>query len=136
MQQHGACLQQQHTTLGVSIRASRSILRLKPGSPRDASVDGQGTAPEIKSGGWEAIRDLITAGTAHDRCPVLLAEPPTHWTTLRSLLQAGRITGPRVHDTRVAALCLSHGVAELWTADRDYSRFADLSVRNPLLDRA
>jgi toxin-antitoxin system PIN domain toxin len=67
---------------------------------------------------------------------VLLAEAPTHWTTLRSQLEAGRITGPRVHDARVAALCLSHGVSELWTADRDFSRFADLAVRNPLLDRA
>jgi hypothetical protein len=66
---------------------------------------------------------------------VLLTETPTHWSTLRSQLSSGRVTGPKVHDGRVAALCLSHGVSELWSADRDFSRFPDLTVRNPLLDQ-
>jgi toxin-antitoxin system PIN domain toxin len=64
---------------------------------------------------------------------VLLAESPAHWTTLRGSLTAGRITGPQVHDARIAALCLQHGVRELWTADRDFSRFPALEVRNPLV---
>lgn len=63
----------------------------------------------------------------------LLAESTTHWTTLKSLLTAGRIVGPRVHDGRIAALCRQHGVRELWTADRDFSRFPGLAVVNPLL---
>ena len=33
---------------------------------------------------------------------------------------------------RIAALCATHGVHELWTADRDFSRFADLRTTNPL----
>jgi predicted nucleic acid-binding protein len=44
-----------------------------------------------------------------------------------------RIDGPRVHDARIAALCLRHGITELWTADRDFSRFPTLRVRNPLV---
>jgi toxin-antitoxin system PIN domain toxin len=64
-----------------------------------------------------------------------LAEPATHWSTLRALLVAGRVTGPRVHDGRVAALCRQHGVRELWSADRDFSRFAGLAVVNPLIGR-
>ena len=64
---------------------------------------------------------------------VLLAEAPTHWNVLRSQLAAGRIAGPKVHDARVAALCVSHGVSELWSADRDFSRFGGLTMRNPLL---
>ncbi len=63
---------------------------------------------------------------------VLLAEGPEHWDELRALLKAGRIAGPRVHDARVAALCLAHGVRELWTADRDFSRFPSLATSNPL----
>jgi predicted nucleic acid-binding protein len=43
------------------------------------------------------------------------------------------MAGPRVHDARIAALCLSHAVRELWTADRDFSAFPALRVRNPLL---
>ena len=63
---------------------------------------------------------------------VLLAEGPEHWNELRALLEAGQIAGPRVHDARVAALCLAHGVRELWTADRDFSRFPSLATSNPL----
>jgi predicted nucleic acid-binding protein len=33
----------------------------------------------------------------------------------------------------VAALCRQHGVRELWSADRDFSRFAGLTVVNPLM---
>lgn len=62
-----------------------------------------------------------------------LAEDDSYWTTLSALVRAGRIAGPRIHDARIAALCLDHGVRELWTADRDFSRFPRLRTRNPLL---
>jgi hypothetical protein len=62
----------------------------------------------------------------------LLAEAEEHWSELRGLLRAGRVAGPRVHDARIAALCLAHGVRELWTADRDFSRFPALATSNPL----
>jgi len=45
----------------------------------------------------------------------------------------GKIAGPQVHDARIAALCRDHGVHELWSADRDFSRFAGLAVVNPLV---
>lgn len=64
---------------------------------------------------------------------VLLAEAEGYWPGLRAALVEGRITGPMVHDARVAALCRLHGVRELWTADRDFSRFPWLAVRNPLV---
>lgn len=63
----------------------------------------------------------------------LLTESPTHWTTLRAILLESAITGSRVHDARIAALCRQHGVRELWSADRDFSRFAGLRVVNPLV---
>jgi toxin-antitoxin system PIN domain toxin len=64
---------------------------------------------------------------------VLLAETEIYWTTLRRILGAGRVAGPVVHDARIAALCLCHGASVLWSADRDFSRFPELVVRNPLL---
>ena len=64
---------------------------------------------------------------------LLLAESTGYWEQLRTLLEAGRVAGAQVHDARVAALCRHHGVQELWTAGRDFSRFADLSIRNPLV---
>ena len=64
---------------------------------------------------------------------VLLAESVVHWPQLKALLLKAKTAGPAVHDARIAALCLQHGVAELWSADRDFNRFADLKVVNPLL---
>ncbi|HUB15219.1 MAG TPA: TA system VapC family ribonuclease toxin [Acetobacteraceae bacterium] len=63
----------------------------------------------------------------------LLAETPQHWSILRAMLSAGRIVGPLTHDARVAALCRQHGVSALWSADRDFGRFPDLTVVNPLI---
>jgi len=61
------------------------------------------------------------------------AEVENYWQTLRPLLLGAKIAGPAVHDARVAALCIANGADELWTADRDFSRFPQLRVRNPLL---
>ncbi len=66
----------------------------------------------------------------------LLAEGGDHWQTLRPLLLASRVTGPQVHDARIAALCIQHGVRELWTADRDFGRFPALKAVNPLVGTA
>lgn len=63
---------------------------------------------------------------------VLLSEGPTYWSRLHAVLESGRVTGPRIHDARVAAVCLDHGVDELWSADRDFSRFPDLKTVNPM----
>jgi uncharacterized protein len=63
----------------------------------------------------------------------LLGESDHHWDRLKGMLQAGRIAGPQVHDARIAALCDQHGVRELWSADRDFGRFPDLRVSNPLV---
>jgi uncharacterized protein len=64
---------------------------------------------------------------------VPVSEGTLYWPILSGLLMDGKITGPVVHDARVAALCVSHGVRELWTADRDFSRFPALRATNPLI---
>lgn len=64
---------------------------------------------------------------------VLLTESERHWRELKENLQGGRVQGPKVHDARVAALCIQHGVTRLWSADRDFSRFPKLRTHNPLL---
>ncbi len=65
---------------------------------------------------------------------VLLAESDEAWPYLRELLVQSRVTGPKVHDARIAALCIVHAVRELWTADRDFGRFPALAARNPLAE--
>ena len=63
----------------------------------------------------------------------LLGELKGHWKELKETLTAGRISGGAVHDARVAAICREHGVRELWSAGRDFTRFSGLVVRNPLI---
>lgn len=61
-----------------------------------------------------------------------LGEGVDHLDRLRTLVSEGRVVGPRVHDARIAAICLAAGVSELWSIDRDFSRFPSLTVLNPL----
>ena len=63
----------------------------------------------------------------------LLGEGPSYFEKLERISTRAKLAGPRIHDARIAAICLNHGVAELWTADRDFSLFPDLAVRNPLI---
>jgi toxin-antitoxin system PIN domain toxin len=62
----------------------------------------------------------------------LLGETPAFTETLGRLVTLPRVRGPIVHDARVAALCIAHGVEALLTRDRDFSLFSELSTRNPL----
>ena len=63
----------------------------------------------------------------------LIGEAAMHWQNLADILTDGKITGAKVHDARIAAICKSHGVRELWSADRDFSRMRGVRVANPLL---
>ncbi len=54
---------------------------------------------------------------------------------LDRLLATSKATGAMIHDAKIAAICLHHGVTELWTADRDFSRFPGLKTRNPLIKK-
>ena len=62
-----------------------------------------------------------------------LAEGPGYWEVLTALARKAKLAGPMIHDARIAALCLHHGVAELSTSDRDFSRFPTIPTRNPLV---
>lgn len=64
---------------------------------------------------------------------VLLTEVEQHWSELCALLTASKVTGGRIHDARIAAICHQHGVREFWSADRDFSRFPNLGIVNPLI---
>jgi toxin-antitoxin system PIN domain toxin len=64
---------------------------------------------------------------------VVPSEASGHWKLMRNLMTKGRVAGPKVHDGRIAAICLEHGVRELWSADRNFSRFPALTTRNPLV---
>ncbi|SEE87106.1 type II toxin-antitoxin system VapC family toxin [Ruania alba] len=74
-----------------------------------------------------AVEDLRTLPGV-----LLLGETSEYPEVLTRLLSAAQVVGPKVHDARIAAICLAHGVDTLWTADRDFSYFPELSTHNPL----
>lgn len=63
---------------------------------------------------------------------VRLLEPgDLHWTILTRLLEEAQVRGPLVMDAHLAALAIEHG-ATLCTTDRDFRRFPELRILNPL----
>lgn len=84
--------------------------------------------PSKSADGLRMMQELDATGTVQ-----FLTEGPRHLQSLVELLRASRVIGPRVHDARIAGICLDHGVTELWTADRDFSYFPRLRTRNPLV---
>ncbi len=62
---------------------------------------------------------------------LLIGESPRHLSTLASVLAGGGVIGARIHDARIAAICLDHGVTHLLSADRDFNAFPGFRVTDP-----
>jgi len=60
----------------------------------------------------------------------LLSETDRHSDVMRAIVEPSGVTGNLLHDAHIAALCVEHGVSELVTGDRDFSRFP-IRVVNP-----
>ena len=62
----------------------------------------------------------------------LLPELPTTYAIWRGLIVAHAVLGKQVHDARLAALMLSHGVTHLVTLNaRDFARYPTLTAIDP-----
>lgn len=61
----------------------------------------------------------------------LIAETNGFRTILGRFVQRPHVVGGVVHDARIAALCVAHGVEELLTRDRDFPIFPELRTRDP-----
>ncbi len=98
-----------HEFLGIVTRAS---LWRRPSTPAEAA---------------RQVRAWCGAPTVH-----LLSEDERSLEIVLDIVERSGVTGTKVHDARIVALCLGQGVRELWTADRDFTRFPALRTRNPL----
>ena len=77
---------------------------------------------------WRQIEAWTASPSA-----ALLTETDDFLAMLERFARRPRVRGPIIHDARVAAICVAHGVEELLTADRDFSLFPEVPARNPLL---
>jgi toxin-antitoxin system PIN domain toxin len=66
---------------------------------------------------------------------VMLGDGPSHLRHLLKTFRESDAIGNLVHDAHIATLCLEHGVSELYTMDRDFSRFPGLRVVHPFRSR-
>lgn len=62
---------------------------------------------------------------------VMLGDGPTHFRVMTSVLRTSGASGNLIHDAHIAAICIEHGVSELFTMDRDFARFPGLKVTRP-----
>jgi toxin-antitoxin system PIN domain toxin len=87
------------------------------------------------------VRSPLTSDEALDYVDRWLAHPTTtvvgptrkHAAVLRDLIASTGTAGNLVTDAHLATLAIEHG-AELYSADRDFGRFAGLDWVNPLAD--
>lgn len=61
----------------------------------------------------------------------MLGETDGFSAILRQIARRSRVRGPVIHDARVAAICLAHGVEKLFTRDRDFYLFPELVIADP-----
>jgi toxin-antitoxin system PIN domain toxin len=61
----------------------------------------------------------------------LLGETEGFVDLLAEFARRPRVRGPVIHDARVAAICVAHGVEKLLTRDRDFSLFPELVTEDP-----
>ena len=91
------------------------------------------TNPRIFITPTPTTKAFAAMAAAQEGGAVFLAEAGDHLRRLEALVSTAGVTGPRTHDARVAAVCMGHGISELWTADRDFGYFPALRTRNPLV---
>ena len=65
---------------------------------------------------------------SHVRCP---GEGENFWTTYLDTVSTDVIKGNLVTNSHIAALMRQYGVGFIWSADRDFRRFPDITARDP-----
>ena len=62
---------------------------------------------------------------------LLLSETSRHLEIMQEIIKTSGVTGNLIHDAHIAALCVEHGVTELFTGDRDFARFRGFKISDP-----
>ena len=75
---------------------------------------------------WRQLAAWFAAPTVR-----LLSEGDGFQSVLEPFARRNRVRGPVVHDARVAAICVAHGVETFYTRDRDFALFPELRTENP-----
>ena len=61
----------------------------------------------------------------------MIGETEDFQDVLQRFVDRPRVVGGVIHDARIAAICVAHGVEALLTRDRDFSLFPELRIQDP-----
>ena len=75
---------------------------------------------------WDQLRAWAAAPSSR-----MIGETGDFMDVLGRFAGRPRVVGGVVHDARIAAICVAHGVEALLTRDRDFSLFPELGTRDP-----
>ena len=75
---------------------------------------------------WRQFRAWTASPSNH-----MIGETDDFADILDRFVKRPHVVGGVVHDARIAAVCVAHGVEALLTRDRDFSLFAELRTRDP-----
>ena len=89
------------------------------------------TAASTPDQAWAQLSAWLDAPTLR-----LLGESDDFATVLARFVCRPRVRGPVVHDARIAAICVAHGVEKLVSRDRDFSLFPELVIQDPFARRS
>lgn len=67
------------------------------------------------------VDQLVESPTLRILCP-----GETFWRRLRAAASDADARGNLIFDAMIAAVCLEHGIRDLFTGDRDFSRFSEI----------
>ena len=85
------------------------------------------TTPER---GWSQLASWAASPSIR-----LIGETEDFLEILGRFARRPRMVGGVIHDARIAAVCVAHGVDELLTRDRDLSLFPEFRTRDPIKAR-
>lgn len=74
----------------------------------------------------------LEAWTASPSCRQI-GETASFMDTLSEIVIGRNVRGGKIHDAKIAAICLANGVDALLTNDRDFAMFPQLVTRNPFV---
>lgn len=86
----------------------------------------QDATPMVEA--WRQLEEWASSPSGR-----LIGETEGFLPVLGRMAAQPRITGGRVHDARIAAICIANSVSELLTRDRDFAHFPELRTRDPLV---
>ena len=80
--------------------------------------------PTSREAALAAVEALLASPTVR-----VLTPGDRFWPLFQGAAQEGRVTGNRIFDAQIVAVCREHGVGTILSEDRDFRRFPSIALQ-------